>query len=521
LVLFLGIPFSVLSSPPVHAVNGDPPCGPLVEGIHQVSTREHLLEVGRGASTQCLLSSSYLQRADITLDSNSVWDPIGNGLTEVPFSGSYNGGGFTIDGLVIALGDQYSAMFGYTAPGSTISNVRLMSGSVTGPADIAGLVAWHEGNIINSESHLSVTATDIDGENVGGLVGWTIGIINGSFAHGDVVGFRDVGGLAGQQAGGEISHSGAYGNVSGFGRIGGLVGYKQDGEISLSFAAGNRVSASEDYIGGLVGRNDVPGSVSASYSTASVRGWADVGGLVGRNEGTIERSWASGSVIAAAGMNDEEDAGGLVGYNTVTGTISDSYSLGEVNGTDWVGGLVGYNSGVIARSYSVGIPNGVSDVGGLVGETVDGAVEDSFWNVTTTGIGASDSAVGSSGGTGKNSTQMRSIATFSADSTGLAASWSIVEGWVAPSLSSPIWGMCPEFNDGYPYLLWQATVNPCLSSPGQSAITPAERDSQCLAATGPDDLLNLRVLSLGGIVLATGSGLLLWRRRALAQHLSE
>ena len=50
------------------------------------------------------------------------------------------------------------------------------------------------------------------------------------------------------------------------------------------------------------------------------------------------------------------------------GTISNSYSTGSVNGTNNVGGLVGYNPyGIISNSYSTGSVNGTSYVGGLAG----------------------------------------------------------------------------------------------------------------------------------------------------------
>ena len=83
-------------------------------------------------------------------------------------------------------------------------------------------------------------------------------------------------------------------------------------------------------IGSLVGWND--GTVSNCYSTASVNGWANTGGLVGCNaHGTLSNSYFRGSVTAGEGV------GGLVGSSF--GPVNNSYySYDEVliNGRNMV-----------------------------------------------------------------------------------------------------------------------------------------------------------------------------------------
>ncbi len=98
----------------------------------------------------------------------------------------------------------------------------------------------------------------------------------------------------------------------------------------------------------------------------NVTGSEFVGGLVGYNEGTISDSSVAGTVSGYS------EVGGLTGYN-FTGTISNCSSTGAVTGGDssgYLGGLVGYSNGVISDCFSRGTTTGgVSSnyLGGLVG----------------------------------------------------------------------------------------------------------------------------------------------------------
>jgi hypothetical protein len=133
-----------------------------------------------------------------------------------------------------------------------------------------------------------------------------------------------------------------------------------------------------------------------------------VGGLVGKNSDTVNNSYSTASVSGVV------NAGGLVGDNW-RGTVSNSYSTGNVIGSSCVGGLVAYsNNGTVTNSYSTGSVTGNEEVGGMVGRNYDSTVGDSFWNTETSGQATSD------GGTGKNTIEMKDIATFS------GAGWDIM-----------------------------------------------------------------------------------------------
>ena len=243
----------------------------------------------------------------------------------------------------------------------------------------------------------------------------------------------DVGLFGVVEAGGVIENVGVVnGNITGYAAAGSLVGYNR-GTVRNSYARGN-VAGHLD-VGSLVGVND--GTVSTSYSSGSLTGRDGIGGLVGKNEGTVSNSY---SIVTA---NGNDFVGNLVGVNG--GTISNSYTSGTVNGSDFVGGLAGRNEGAVSKCYSTGNVTGDEHIGGLVGQNLYGIVSNSFWDTQTSGQANSD------GGTGKTTTQMQDIDTFT------GAGWDII------AVANPgtrntdnIWNIVDDAT--YPFLSWQSVV---------------------------------------------------------------
>ena len=120
-------------------------------------------------------------------------------------------------------------------------------------------------------------------------------------------------------------------------------------------------------------------------------------------------------------------------------------STGSVtSGGTFVGGLVGCNDGTVSDSYSTGNVTGNTHVGGLVGQNND-IVSNSFWDTQTSGQGSS------AGGTGKNTTEMKDFTTFS------------VVGWNITTVDNSddrntdyIWNIVDD--ETYPFLSWQSVV---------------------------------------------------------------
>jgi hypothetical protein len=107
----------------------------------------------------------------------------------------------------------------------------------------------------------------------------------------------------------------------------------------------------------------------------------------------------------------DDKVGGLIGLN-IYGEILNCYSTSSVSGSSNVGGLAGVNQGTVSSCYSAGGVEGATDVGGLAGSLnadsfyPDGTVSDSFWDTETSG------QTTSAGGTGKTTDQMKQKPTF-------------------------------------------------------------------------------------------------------------
>ncbi|MDR2038897.1 MAG: hypothetical protein LBQ60_13320 [Bacteroidales bacterium] len=239
---------------------------------------------------------------------------------------------------------------------------------VSGYYNVGGLVGRNNNLIVNSYAIGNVSGE----EWVGGLVGWTDhGKINDCHATGNVTGFFDIGGLVGfngyQQSTVEINNCYARGEVTGFGLrnycIGGLVGYS-GGIINNSYASGD--VRGEESIGGLIGEHG--GKTYGSHARGKVIGYYDIGGLIGFNgfPGTptsVENCYATGGVSGYGTFSYA--IGGLAGYSG--GLIKQCYAEGPVSGEVSIGGLVGEHGGTIMNSFAYGNVVAKGEAGGLIG----------------------------------------------------------------------------------------------------------------------------------------------------------
>jgi len=158
---------------------------------------------------------------------------------------------------------------------------------------------------------------------------------------------------------------------SGLSCIGGIAGANYSGTIDNCVFNGTVSGTSYDQIGGIVGRNI--GTVINSRSTATVSGNNSAGGIAGRNNGKIENSYNTGSVTG------NQQAGGIAGENTVSGSyVKNSYNTGNITATassnSYVGGIVGTNtsSALVEYCYNTGNVTGTTGAGGIVGNNASG-----------------------------------------------------------------------------------------------------------------------------------------------------
>jgi hypothetical protein len=191
----------------------------------------------------------------VTEDVAMGFSPIGIDYT-TNFSGSYNGSGYTINGLFNNRpATNKIGLFGYI-DGSTINNLGLTNVDITGMNDIGGLVGYNYNN----------------------------STVTNSYSTGAVLGTKYVGGLVGHNYyHSTVSNSYSTGTVSGTSYIGGLVGYNYNNStVSNSYSTGT-ITGTVSYVGGLMGKNDYNSTISNSYSTGTVSGTSYIGGLVGYN----------------------------------------------------------------------------------------------------------------------------------------------------------------------------------------------------------------------------------------------
>ena len=237
------------------------------------------------------------------IDLNSTsWTPIGTNYNS--YTGTFDGGGYTITGLIVTGSNEYAGLFGRIGSGGTVKNVVL------------------------KDVHIE---SDNQYGCVGGVAGNSNGNIENCSVSGSVSGRHTAGGVVGLQYSGSITLCGSSATVKGTAEVGGVAG-KTDNSATLTacYATGNvtfeRASTVNTFAGGVVGFNGIGSILSACYAT---------GNVTGTGEGT-------GSIYV----------GGVTGDNA-SGTLTACYhATGTVNGPD------GATGGVSGRNFnaSLGAP---------------------------------------------------------------------------------------------------------------------------------------------------------------------
>jgi hypothetical protein len=301
------------------------------------------------------LGNKYKQENDIDLLSEN-WVPIGT--ETLPFTGEYDGGEYEITNLKIDVTAKDAGLFGRTNS-AILRNIRLVSGTVNGGENVAGICGGAVGStsITNSHSNVSVigtsgvsgicgacnntvtitscrntgivkgigtgTGTPIAGGYVGGIIGHTYGTettkIKDCDNSGEVEGYRYTGGIVGGCNGTttEVTacrNSGAIKNTGGS-LSGGIVGDNYSYTVVNITACYNTGAVNYNgnggrtnyYTGGIMGNINTAGStITACYNTGMVTGSdvSHIGLICGSNDGATITScyWTKGSSDATKGV---------------------------------------------------------------------------------------------------------------------------------------------------------------------------------------------------------------------------
>jgi hypothetical protein len=293
-----------------------------------IDSMDALVKMGEliNSGNKTYISAYYIISDDIDM-SGSEWTPIGNVSNK--FKGTLDGRGHTLYELTITDKNSAVGLFGYIYNG-TVKNINLSGGSIDGVKDVGSIAGYNAGTISGCTSTAMITSDDV---NIGGIAGRNSGTITNCSFDGTVMAqASNVGGIAGISSG------------------------KIDGCTTDA-----SIASIDDYAGGIVGSNSgtVINSGSQSYVTAKY-----AGGIAGSNTGTVANSYNIGDV------GEESDyAGGIVGKNSKT--ITNCYSGESINADAYVsGGIVGYNAkGTASNCYYLSVGN-ASAVGEKSGGTV-------------------------------------------------------------------------------------------------------------------------------------------------------
>lgn len=195
-------------------------------------------------------------------DGESNWTPVGN--ADKPYTGTIDGAGKTLTGMVINSTDKWQGFVGILGEGGKVQNLTFNDAQVTGEWNTAIVVGRMLKNSTVENCHTtgtsSVKSTTMD---LGGLVGYnSTGIITRCSNAAQVEGPAAIGGIVGTNLGivSACTNSGA---VSADVAAGGMVGANYGDLI----ACGNTGMVSGDMrVGGIVGENTKNGTVTASWT---------------------------------------------------------------------------------------------------------------------------------------------------------------------------------------------------------------------------------------------------------------
>ncbi len=283
-------------------------------------------------------------------------------------------------------------LFGYVK-GAEISYLTT-AGTIVGGAAVGGLVGYAENSTIENVTN---KASVEGGSNVGGVVGYAGGtnIVNAT-NNASVEGDTKVGGVVGYSD----SNSRMYGmivnsgNITANSMVGGVSGENHGfwcdtnsnyGTFKNSGAINGRNGAT---VGGVTAFADK--EMHNAVNTGNVIGGNAVGGVAGRVQAPIKNSYNSGEIVGTnptiqgeiTGNPNGVFVGGITGYTTSAGTISNCYNTGNIaahsasggyidNG-DYVGGIVGFAQAKVEYCANIGgLIDGNNFIGGIVGSALN------------------------------------------------------------------------------------------------------------------------------------------------------
>ena len=373
--------------------------------------------IGSGAS-DCYTNRTFWDTTTSTLATSSKG--VGKNTTEMKTQTTY--AGFDFNNLWNYSNEEYPTLKNYSVYLNAPSTISFSggTGSLIDPYQISNCNQLQLASS-NRDSNF-ILVNDI---NCSDTTYWSMG-----------TGFTSIGTSASIQFLGNFN--GAHYNIYNlyinrpFSSNRGLIGYASSNSLIENLNVINSSISGSTNVGGIVGYNT--GDINSCYFEGLIYGRNQyAGGIVGAMSGggTITKSYSQGEISA------HENVGGVLGgsIGNTTSYLSDSYSNMSVSGT-WarVAGLIGFCDYLtVSRTYANGLVRFVGTgsanyVSGLVGDYSTCTVNNSFWDTTTS------TWLTSARGTGKTTAQMKQQATYTGWT--FPTVWTITEGISYPSLTN-------------------------------------------------------------------------------------
>lgn len=350
----------------------------------QTYYNEHINDTG-------ILGYNFALKNDINASDVSGYEAIGTNSAN-GFTGTFDGRGNRIIGLNVSATDSANnntnaGIFSTVGTDGVVKDVNIYSGTFTG-SDNAGAVAGVNNGRIEGIVTFGNTVTSKG--NAGGIVGVNN---SGNFSKNETTGSTNDGVLTGGIYDVESTGSVIAGSSSAV--AGGLVGTNNGGlansfsDSAVTVATGVTLDKDTTALGGVVGINN--GNVqyvdSLGVTNGGATGSSNIGGIIGTNNGNMYSGYNE-SIVSG---NDK--VGGIIGENksgkTVSNVVNATSVTGATKGNDiseYVGGLVGVNSGSVTNGRNNGTITGVKYVGGMVGSNEAGATLKNLVNDSSAAI---------------------------------------------------------------------------------------------------------------------------------------
>ena len=300
------------------------------------------------------------------------------------FSGVFDGNHQPIRNLKFDNSSEAEGFFG-SAYSAEIYDVDFIAPDAEGYMRFGILCGYAETSILRN-----CTVTDMKmtaHRYAGGIAGYDSGsTITGCVVSGEITGYEDygdesrcLGGLIGYAWNGTVVEDcrseitiKKYLVTHKLSSLGGLVGSLGQGEIRRCSSTCDITG--RNYIGGITGESIWKTNIVEDCRVeATLSGYENVGGLIGRNGNSTVANNVGGTVRRCSSQStvtcSSRFAGGLIGYN-YAGAIYQCRSESAVSGPSFIGGLLGTGNGQVQDCYAAGSVDGTSMYnGGLIGTT--------------------------------------------------------------------------------------------------------------------------------------------------------